>query len=311
MKSREELFASSEHNELLSFYQSFSTFAEFRDFFESRGKAEVKVVHKAGRENLPIVAVVPTASIDGVLAKSFSSHFPEIDVVFVESQGPRFNFSHSMNIGIREALTLGKKWIMLSNDDVKPSRPISHLLKKLEQSEPRRWYKPLMFSENRQIPTSWILCRLPRRGVVSALWDLTHRGTPESSSTYHLIRHFARLFGLSPIVAVQTLPLQSLTDKVVSMFRIPGTPRFLNVQPLAVLDSEVISRFSFDESFVNACEDMDLSWRLANNGCQGSLIDYRVETAGSASLGRTRARWLRYGLSGRLLFAGKFGRALT
>jgi hypothetical protein len=216
-----------------------------------------------------------------------------------------------MNVGISKAQSFDKRWIILSNDDVSPISPIAKLAEEINSRRGGDWFRPLISTGKRSLASSWVISRLPERGLISKIWDFKSHDKAESASTYYLIKRYCERFTIDPFVAVQCTPFQSWTDRLVSTKRIRRINPFLNCQPFAVFRSEILRDLLFDEDYVNACEDMDFSMRLAFNGHAGVQIDYALETKGGASFGQTRTRWLRYGLSGRLLFAAKSRRLLN
>ena len=299
----ESLFRSQDPRDLIRFYSSFKTLSDFKSFFLNRVKAEVSIVEYESDKNIPAVVVVPTSDVHGPLARSFRQAFSGIDLIFVQSSGHLFNFSHSMNVGIRRALTKMKPWVILSNDDVKPRQPILKVINDIARIHDVEWFRPIILTNGKRVPSSWTLCQLPQRGLLSWLWDARSQGGKDISSTYHLVKTMCERFSVNPLVAVQCDPIQSFTDRIVASHRVKGLKPFLNVQPFAIFKSTLLKSFSFDESYVNACEDMDLSLRLYTAGQQGREVKYFIETTGGASFGTSRSRWLRYGLSGRVLFA--------
>lgn len=303
--NRESLFQSPNLADLVHFYDSFQDFGEFEHFFRKRCKSDPIVTFLEGSHVNPFVFVVPTSDINGRLALQFRNSFATVSTIFVQSSGPTFNFSHSMNVGIREALKKGKEWIILSNDDVTLPGPIGQLLNEIEKNSRSEWLKPMVTSLGRRIPASWTLSVLPQHGLSTRIWDWSRNGNKELAPTYRLIKKYSELFGVKPILAVQREPIQSLTDLAVSMFRVSGIGRFLNVQPISIFKADVIRDYLFDEVYCNACEDMDLALRLHLDGHFGTRIRSSLVTASGASLGHSRARWLRYGLSGRLIFASR------
>jgi GT2 family glycosyltransferase len=75
-----------------------------------------------------LVVVVPMPDVNRQLTKEFLESMKRTatskpTIVAVESSGPEFHFSKSMNAEIKTALGFGPKYIALSNDDVRPLTP--------------------------------------------------------------------------------------------------------------------------------------------------------------------------------------------
>src|SRR5579859_4724274 len=82
----------------------------------------IQVLITAGRDDVAVV--VPTASHTGPVFPGFvdslhRSMDPPPTMIVVESAGPGFNFSRSINAGIGAALARSPKWVILSNDDIR------------------------------------------------------------------------------------------------------------------------------------------------------------------------------------------------
>ncbi len=72
-----------------------------------------------------LVVVVPTPDVERKLTQEFvelirRTASSEPTIIAVESSGPEFHFSKSMNSGIKTAMSYGPSYIALSNDDVRP-----------------------------------------------------------------------------------------------------------------------------------------------------------------------------------------------
>ena len=126
------LFTSKNPEDVIRFYDHFDTAEQLIEWMENRPSAPMKIFEIEGDKD--IVVVIPTADHNGELAKNCADKiFKGQQIIFVESNGPFFNYSRSSNFGIKYSLKYGPEWIVLSNDDVDSSDDMNKL--KLELSK--------------------------------------------------------------------------------------------------------------------------------------------------------------------------------
>ncbi|EZQ11419.1 hypothetical protein CM19_01120 [Candidatus Acidianus copahuensis] len=101
---------------------------------KQRPKAEVKIGVEKGKYN-EVVIVIPTADMNGYYAKSIRKTYEGLTLIFVESKGKYFNFAHSVNEGIKEALSLSPSWVIVSNDNMIGIDSPEQLIKQLRTVE--------------------------------------------------------------------------------------------------------------------------------------------------------------------------------
>ncbi|AWR96203.1 hypothetical protein DFR86_00655 [Acidianus sulfidivorans JP7] len=102
-------------NDLYYLY-SHATDKEILTWMKNRKTAEIKIYEIEG--DTEVVVVIPTANVNGTLAKNVKQIFKGSHIIFVESSGPLFNYARSVNSGVKYSLGLKPKWIVISNDDV-------------------------------------------------------------------------------------------------------------------------------------------------------------------------------------------------
>ncbi|NON61661.1 hypothetical protein [Acidianus sp. RZ1] len=113
----DELFLSSDPSTVYKFFDSFQSAEELIKWMRSRPKADVNIKVERGKYE-DIVVVIPTADINGHYAKEIRKIYEGLTLVFVESRGKYFNFAHSVNEGVKEAMSLSPSWVIISNDDM-------------------------------------------------------------------------------------------------------------------------------------------------------------------------------------------------
>ncbi|MGC8970305.1 MAG: glycosyltransferase family 2 protein [Conexivisphaera sp.] len=232
----------------------------------------MRIVTLEGTRDL--IVVVPTPDVERRLTQEFvesvrrtASSKPT--VILVESSGPEFHFSKSMNSGIKAAINYGSGYIALSNDDVRP----------LVQSWDRRLVEDLQRSSDLAY-VSPLLCR---DGRIS--------GPLISMPGYHSVDLFTRFYDLVP---ARLFPLlRWLRGLMIRGLRSNGDvlvqPNLIvNTQPFSVFRADYLNEFGgFDEKFVNGEEDFDLALRVLDRGWRAALdVDVTFEDIGSATVGK-------------------------
>ena len=128
-----DLWDSNKITDLFDFYDRINSLNDIRDFSNQRPTPNIKVHKILNDVNSDITVVIPTMDTNGKYSEDMISFFHPLDVVLVESSGKYFNYSRSLNAGIRIAQELGKEWIIISNDDMIPISPVSKLIEEVKQ----------------------------------------------------------------------------------------------------------------------------------------------------------------------------------
>ena len=100
----------------------------------NKEKSNVKIVNYNTRSEANFVFVVPTANVDNKTSTDLRKQLKELPSIFVESTGENFNYAHSCNTGISEALNAGYNWIIICNDDIKFQESPHNLEKFINES---------------------------------------------------------------------------------------------------------------------------------------------------------------------------------
>jgi GT2 family glycosyltransferase len=223
-----------------------------------------------------LVVVVPTPDVNRQLTKEFFESMKRTatfkpTIVAVESSGPEFHFSKSMNAGIKTALGFGPKYIALSNDDVRPLTP--------------EWDAKLTNTLEAHADVAYVAPLLWQGQAIS--------GPIVLMPSYLSILLFTSLYNMIPTVAfslIRTLRGLYLNLRLRGKSRGVelGTGALVNSQPFSIFKANVLKELSgFDEEFVNGCEDFDLSLRVLERGWKIALeVDVSFEDKGSATVGK-------------------------
>jgi len=221
-----------------------------------------------------LVVVVPTPDANRQLTREFFESVTRTaeskpTIVAVESSGPEFHFSKSMNAGIRTALSFGPRYIALSNDDVRPLTA--------------GWGARLTHDLEIHAGAAYAVPVLCRGGAIS--------GPLITMPSYLSVDLFTSLYGLIPSAAfplIRALRSFYLGRRAKAGTIQLGPGMLVNTQPFSVFRSGSLEELSgFDEKFVNGCEDLDLSLRVLEKGWKAVLdVDVAFEDIGSATVGK-------------------------
>lgn len=306
-QDRETLYENLTEKNFLQFYNSFDSVNELIEFFRSRKRANVQSFLIQSEDRSEITAVIPTESIKSKLVEIQTNKLQGMNIVFVESGGPFFNFSYSMNVGIRDAIRLKTKFIMLSNDDIftlSSARKIQEEV--VANSEKYDVFIPTIWSGKEYIS--------PRQSIYSQSW-LTENIISNrfmscinpsniSKSSRRLVTklkiyndanvlRYIILRDYDPIFRkAQSLLRGSIMEYVVKKLNKPLL-KINNVQPISIIKTDLLKSEKFDESFVNGGEDTDLSIRLAIKGVKIYYMKEQFQNVGGYSLGQDIDRILK------------------
>ena len=125
-----KLFTSKNVEDVIKFYDHFDTAEQLIEWMKNRPSAPMKIYEVEGEKD--IVFVIPTANHEGELAKNCANNiFKGQQIIFVESNGPFFNYARSCNYGLKYALKYNPKWIILSNDDMQEIGDLKSFVRRL------------------------------------------------------------------------------------------------------------------------------------------------------------------------------------
>ena len=306
-QSKEALYENLNQRNFLQFYNSFDSVTELIKFFRSRERADVHIFPILSEDRSEISAVVPTKSIESKFVRSLSEKLQGMNIIFVKSEGPLFNFSYSMNIGIREAIRMKSKFIMLSNDDIFPLSDIQKLQDEVvANSEKYDIFIPTIFNGKKYLS--------PKQNVYGQSWFTKHiisnrfiswiNPSDISKSSRNLVTKlkiyndpdvlkYIILRDNDPIFSkYRYLSRGNIMEYVVRKFN-RTLVEINNVQPVSIIKADLLKLEKFDESFVNGGEDTDLSIRLAIKGAKVHYLKEQFQNVGGYSLGHDTDRILR------------------
>ncbi len=286
---RNNLYMSNEASRIFDFYESFPDSESLIKWMKERPHGKTTIYEYPG--NKDIVVVIPTSNFDGDLAKySRDVVFKGLHIIFVESGFPKdnyFNYAYSCNVGIRSALQLNPKKIVISNDDMRKIDDVSTLIYEIENSNKDAqviWTEENNFLEhNFDLLVATVLLRL----FMKASKILNIFSKNPKVRTLYLLEKFN--IYLTPKYAKSNYNRMSkVLYRVIGTYKVAGH--------FAIYNSDFIrsqGELLFDETFINGFEDTWLGINIAMKKIVWDIVNYKISPIGGASLGKGNLRYLR------------------
>jgi hypothetical protein len=296
----ESLWGSTKPIDLLRFYNKAQDMADLIRFSKSRPRPLISLHKIRFTKSDRIVVVVPTSSINGKLAKDVANVFNPLPIVFVESAGRYFNYSRSVNAGVREALTIDPDWIIIANDDLVEVDSTKKLVEQINTNydadcllaRPNIMGRPLIHTTPCGITRSIV----PWDLVIASTDAVRHRELPPFSALipYYLSKYGVRhRFRFPKDVEGFSSVKDSIKKERLYFFRkIRQGPYsflksccrdFLNAGDFGVYSSSLLRKHTFDEIFICGYDDLDFSFLISRLNYDIRIIDFQIESVGGTS----------------------------
>jgi hypothetical protein len=260
-----ELYTSKDWKDTAKFYDLFDSKREIIDWMKSRPKAKPKIVHYNEETDNYAVVVIPTIDTNSKWSKNAKHIFDKLHIVFAENRNkkpnPYFNYSKSVNEGVKAALHYNPEWVIISNDDMRKQDDIDNLIKDLRKSEN---YDTIFFPKSS-----------------------TYSNNTSISKPYlqNIIRHFStwrrkylKIYKKLDIkYEIQDLKLKGyfysnfLYKPVLKIPHAQGSFIVLNTKFI----KKKLNHGIFDEIFINGHEDTWLCYKHLNN-CNYGMSDFKI-----------------------------------
>jgi hypothetical protein len=273
----ERLFSSGVASDLLSVYERADLESLIR-WMRNRPTAQIKIREVEGDSE--VVVVIPTADSEGSFAKRAASLYKGLHVVLVESRGQFFNYARSVNAGLRRAVELSPRWVVVSNDDLLRADPTQVLLQELSTST-----RSLIMASPSSYHTYRVSLVEPSMTFLKGMRIVGKLLSLAPAEVYgELVPRFKDKFHVRFMVAVDSMmgPMKRFAGKVADSL--------WNAGSFMVLSRRVITQNTLDETFINGYEDVLLSMRFRDDK---EIIRYSLEEMKGGSLGFGRMRFLR------------------
>lgn len=264
----ELLYGSGHYDDAVKFFDYFATPSDLINWMKGRMKDHVVITEIDGPKD--VVIVIPTRSIDSEFARYCQNIlFKGFHIIFAASQGGRFNYSYSVNIGIKEAIKHEPKWIIVSNDDMRMKHSPSKLRSEIMKYSPDKYR--LLHTQGPGFHSKPV--KFGPRSAVARFLYLSENNKRVLKIENSLKKRMGEIFTLDNF----TLKHRFFTKNLLT-FRNPGSFFILSKTFLETLGGKV-----FDETFINGAEDLDFSLRYLDEGTTD--IDYFIADIGGQSLG--------------------------
>jgi len=277
---RNNLFTSNDPKKIIEFYNGFENRDQLIEWMRERPKGASYIHEVEGDKD--IVVVIPTADFNGKYAKECRENiFKGLHIVFIESGGRDdfyFNYAHNCNLGIKKAMEYNPKWVVVSSDDMYKIDDISILkieLSKLDNNKisvvftaPGTYHSiPVTFSEPNKL---FYLLNLLR------------------SRDYRLKVQLWKKYNIHFFMMPRGFKYRIFFKKGVKCYSIASFGIFS-----ARLIRNIFPNGIFDENFITATEDIDLSLKLTVACNDFSFITYNIGNYINGTVGSSFAKQLR------------------
>ena len=277
---RNKYFTSDDPQIIAEFYSGFKDRNQLIQWMKDRPKGVPHIQEIEGSKD--IIVVIPTSDFEGKYAKHCREEiFRGMHLIFVESGGPGdfyFNFSHYLNHGLRNALKYHPKWIVFSSDDmVKIDKPsvLQNLLMNLNESEIDMVFtEPSMYHSSRE--------KISEPNFLFKLY-YSILNKDKGREILRLHKRFNIKYLMSP------------TSGLFSRLFKTGY-EYLEIQSFAIFSGKWVEKLSgqiYDETFINAAEDTDLSLKFSLDPERFTIIDYKIGDLIGTTMGTGVQRGLR------------------
>lgn len=303
----DELYYSNDPRNVLRFYEMFDSAEELIDWMKRRPKADVNIYEVEG--DTDIVIVIPTANVNSDYAKMDLNIYKGFQIIFCESSGRYFNYAHSINICVKEAMKYNPEWVIFSNDDVyKIDEPyiLRNELKKLDYKVvsailPSDRNYQFHYNELRILKPTFIKgYRSFFLGSLSLLYgEIFRKSTKNIDISLILLlaraqiyyNKLLRRFNL-PYVDLRVVDkkltykirqiIENLFNEYINTFIIKKFGDFGGFSRTFLNKNNSVI---FDETFINGVENYDLSFKLMIEKVPVKVIRYRKGSYKGRSLG--------------------------
>ncbi len=282
------LFTSKNVEDVIKFYDHFDTAEQLIEWMRKRPSAPMQIYEEEGDKD--IVVVIPTADHNSKLAKNCVENiFKGQQIIFVESNGPFFNYARSCNFGLKYALKYNPKWIVLSNDDIDSDDNINKL--KLELSKIDKNNTSLVLPNVILTYDAISKRRFPLFQFMILV--MSHKKFYNNKLSYYisLYSKFLKLLlkfnasytvvGNKRGVKLRNRIVKTIFNKRIKSFMCVGYFQIFNADFVRSSGGNV-----FDTIFINDFEDRDYSLRISDS--KKRVVDYKIVPlgGGTQSLGK-------------------------
>jgi hypothetical protein len=304
------LFLSNDPKDILKFYDYFENRDQLIKWMGERPKGNYRIVEFNKDEN-DIIVVIPTMDVNGKFAKICRDDiFKGLHIIFVESGigNYYFNYAHNCNAGIKRAMEYNPKWIVLSNDDMYKIDDVEILKNELSRIDYRNYN--VVFAKQSDHHT--ISCYIYKYNLYNYFLDILYFLLYERYSyqlkvqQLKLINNYNLKYWVRSNKNNKFKKISKLINNL--LYKKIKNTDFITMVDFVIFSSNLFKKFEnfyFDETFINAAEDTDLSFKIKINKIKYKIIKYQIGSFKGLSLGKNELRLMRNAI-GNVYFSYKF-----
>ena len=287
MHIRNELYESGQIEKIIEFYNSFQSTFELINWMKERPKGRYRIIVSQGDPDY--LVVIPTIDHTSKFSQTcVNDIFRGMTVIFVESgRNLYFNYAYNVNAGIRYAMNLCPKWIIVSNDDMYKIDESESLIRELKRC-----------SENN------IQIALPRNGdlgYISKYRSFINWLTP-IIRIYKPFIEVEKKFGIGYRFYLKEYKKSKKIENFIFIKKILPVKFLGSFFALSLDYCRAMMGKVFDDTYVNGFEDIDLVLLTIARPSKVKQIDYKIGDMGGQSLGRGGLRSNYKGILNRAYF---------
>lgn len=284
---RNELYESGRIEKIIEFYNSFQNTFELINWMKERPKGRYRIIISQGDPDYMVV--IPTIDHMSKFSQTcVNDIFRGMTVIFVESgRNLYFNYAHNVNVGIRYAMNLSPKWIIVSNDDMYKIDDPENLMRDLDKC-----------SEND------IQIAFPRNGdigYISKYRSFVNWLFP-IIKIYKPFIEVEKSFGIVYRFYLKEYKKSKKIENFIFIKKILPVKFLGSFFALSYNYCREMMGEAFDDTYVNGFEDIDLVLLTISRSSKVKQIDYKIGDMGGQSLGRGGLRSNYKGILNRAYF---------
>lgn len=269
---RNNYFTSDEPDKIIEFYNGFENREQLIQWMRERPKGVANIHEVDGDKD--IIVVIPTSDFNGKYAKECRENiFKGLHIVFVESGGREdfyFNYPPNVNIGIKKAMEYNPKWIVLSGDDMYKVDEPEILVSQLKDIDNKTVGMVYIDPPNAYSGKIEYICEKRKFAIAFEMLINKFRSESIHANTTEFKGRYAILEG-APYLCNN---MQCKLFRIYARLSYRRIHKYRDFVSFGIFSSkmikEIIEKYDsfFDENFVNASDDWDLSIRI-------SMLKYR------------------------------------
>lgn len=268
---RNNYFTSYDPDKIIEFYNGFENRDQLIQWMNERPKGVANIHEIDGDKD--IIVVIPTADFNGKYARECRENiFRGLHIIFVESAeipDPYFNGAHNVNVGIKKALEYNPKWIVFSNDDMIQLDSVKVLKERLSELDENKYDVVLAKPSDYHSATE----KVAKSNLLFKIYLTVYKNMGRNSMKIH------KKFRISYFPAP--------TSGIYSMLFRKGYI-FTEIQDFAIYSGKWAKDREgniYDETYINAMEDTDLSIFFSLHKERTTMIDYKIGDLIGSTLG--------------------------